>query len=171
MNNKVKAIRIKMTAHSKEFWSKIKKYDENGQELDEGILIGENEIPGYMESDAMIIKENGQIKIVIDDSYLNGVPHSKLIFAFNENEPNSVIMIKTSSGNGAYVFDEKRRRNQCEYNMGLFPLEYTVCTEDILNTVTYEKGGTLTVEYTVEINGVSAEGSRITLKVEPIRKA
>ena len=81
----------------------------------------------------------------------------------------SVMMVKTVLGNGSYVFDDKNRRQVCSCSMGLFPFEFIVCTEDILNTVTYEKGGTLTVDYTVEINGIPADGSKMTLKVEPIK--
>lgn len=163
----VKAVKLKFTNKPKEFWSNVKRIDPTGEEEAEE-LFGEVE-PQYMELDGVISKENGMVNIIFDDSYLIGMRESKLVFSFSESQPNSVIMVKTALGNGAYVFDDKQRRQICSFNMGPFPFEFTVCTEDILNTVTYEKGGTLTVDYTVEINGIPADGSKMSLKVEPIR--
>ena len=163
----VKAVKLKFTNKPKEFWSNVKRIDPSGEEEAEE-LFSEVE-PQYMELDGVISKENGMVNIIFDDSYLVGMRESKLVFSFSEAQPNSVIMVKTALGNGAYVFDDKQRRQICSCTVGLFPFEFIVCTEDILNTVTYEKGGMLTVDYTVEINGIPADGSKMSLKVEPIR--
>ena len=163
----LKAVKIKFTNKPKEFWSNVKRIDPNGEEEAEEIF-GEAE-PQYMELDGVISREKGNVSIVFDNGPLLGVRESKMVFSFSVAQPNSVIMVKTAMGNGAYVFDDRQRRNICSFNMGPFPLEFIVCTEDILNTVTYERGGTLTVDYTVEINGVPADGSKMTLKVEPVR--
>ena len=164
----VKAVKLKFSNKPKEFWNNIKKIDLEGTEEDAEELLGDVE-PQYMELDGVISKENGTVVIILDESYLIGARDSKIVFSFNESQPNSVMMVKTAIGNGAYVFDENNRRQICSCTVGLFPFEFTVCTDDILNTVTYEKGGTLTVDYTVEINGIPADGSKMVLKVEPVR--
>ena len=165
----IKAVKLKFSSQPKEFWSKIKKIEENGDEAEAEELFGNN-VPQYIETEGVISRENGTVRIILDDSYLVGDVESKIIFSFEEENPNSVIMVRTVLGNCAYVFDDKMRRQPCSCNVGIYPFEITVCTEDICNKITYEKGGTMIVDYNIDINGIPADGSKLKLKVEPIKQ-
>ena len=121
-------------------------------------------------SEGIMTRENGIIKISYDESQLLGVHGAKTEFSFDEKNHNSLTMIRTASMTTTLIFDSKERRNLCIYDVGPFPFEIMIHTDTLSNTVTYASGGKIYVEYTLEIKGVQAENSSITLKVEPLSK-
>ena len=126
--------------------------------------------PTVFVSEGVMTKTLGEIKISFDESQIVGVAGAKTEFSFNERKRSSLTMIRTGSMTTALVFDSKERRNMCIYDVGLFPFEIMIHTDTLTNTVTFTDGGKIYAEYTLEIKGVQAENSSITLKVEPLSK-
>lgn len=126
--------------------------------------------PTVFVSEGVMTKTLGEIKISFDESQIVGVPGAKTEFSFNERKRGSLTMIRTGSMTTALVFDSKERRNMCIYDVGPFPFEIMIHTDTLTNTVTFTGGGKIYAEYTLEIKGVQAENSSITLKVEPLSK-
>ena len=126
--------------------------------------------PTVFVSEGVMTRENGVIKISYDESQLVGVPGAKTEFSFNEKKRGCVTMIRTAAMTTALVFDSTDKRNMCIYDVGPFPFEIMIHTDSLTNTVTYTGGGRIYAEYTLEIKGIPAETSSITLKVEPISK-
>lgn len=126
--------------------------------------------PTVFVSEGVMTKTLGDIKISFDESQIVGVSGAKTEFSFNERKRDSLTMIRTGSMTTALVFDSNERRNMCIYDVGPFPFEIMIHTDTLTNTVTFTGGGKIYAEYTLEIKGVQAENSSITLKVEPLSK-
>jgi hypothetical protein len=143
-------------------------------ELDEELLdevFGDEEIDGkpvVFETEGVVSFEKGLIKIMYDEAAMVGLGRAETVFAFNSDSPTTVSMFKSGNLNAALVFDAIQKRQICLYNSGPFSFEITVRTDMLVNSITYENGGKLTAEYTVEIKGVPAELNRISVKVTPL---
>ena len=137
----------------------------------------DGELPELYEPDATVFvsegimtKENGVIKISYDEAQLIGVAGARTEFSFDERTRSALTMIRTASMTTTLIFDSKERRNLCIYDVGPFPFEVMIHTDTLTNTVTYAGGGKIYVEYTLEIKGVQAETSSITIKAEKLSK-
>ncbi len=126
--------------------------------------------PTVFVSEGVMTKTQDVIKISFDESQIVGVAGAKTEISFNEKKRESMTMIRTASMTTALVFDRKEKRNMCIYDAMPFPFEIMIHTDTLTNNVTFTDGGKIYAEYTLEIRGVQAENSSITLKVEPISK-
>ena len=142
-------------------------------EIDEELLedfFGDDELDGrpvVFETEGIMSLEKGLIKIIYDEAAMVGLGRAETVFAFNTDTPSTVSMFKSGNLNAALVFDSVQKRQICLYNSGPFSFEITVRTDMLVNDVSYEKGGKITAEYTVEIKGVPAELNRISVRVTP----
>ena len=112
--------------------------------------------------------EKGLLKVIYDEAAMIGVGRAETVFAFNTDTPTTVSMFKSGNLNAALVFDSVNKRQICLYNNGPFSFEITVRTDMLINDLSYEKGGKITSEYTVEVKGVPAELNRISIRVTPL---
>ncbi len=126
--------------------------------------------PVVFETEGVMSLEKGLMKIIYDESAIVGAKSAETVFAFNNDTPSTVSMFKSGSLSAALVFDSVKKRQVCLYNNGPFSFEITVRTDMLINEITYEKGGKMTAEYTVEIKGIPAEVNRISVKVTPLVK-
>lgn len=143
-------------------------------EIDEELFddfLADEELDGkpvVFETEGVMSTEKGLLKIMYDEAAIVGVGRAETVFAFNTDTPTTVSMFKNGNLNAALVFDSVNKRQICLYNNGPFTFEITVRTDMLVNNMSYEKGGKITVEYTVELKGVPAELSRISVKVTPL---
>lgn len=111
-------------------------------------------------------EENGKAYISYkepDDIGLDCV--TTLIFDI-ENK-NTVTMTRSGELSAAFCFDPVQKRQRCSYETPYMPVEFTVNTKKVGNTVC-ERGGAILLDYCIEIRGVNTERNRLFIKVTPI---
>ena len=82
---------------------------------------------------------------------------------FSKNDPGLVSILREGAVSTALVFEEGRR-HLCTYETPYFPIELCVNTLSLKNTLNYN-GGSMTAEYLIEMNGVLAERTIITISI------
>ena len=126
------------------------------------------EEPVVFVSEGVIIKDGNMVKVSYDENELVGMQGAHTVFAFREDEPGTVSMLRSGSITTTLIFDSVNTRQLCLYSAGAIPFEVAVCTDHLSNTVTYKSGGEINAEYTVEIRGIPAEYNRISVKVSEL---
>ena len=170
----IKPVKIKIITTTVDLMHKNSLSVEVDSELDEELLddfFHDEELDGkpyVFETEGVMSLEKGLLKVIYDEAAIVGVSHAETVFAFNTETPTTVSMFKNGNLNAALVFDSIKKRQICLYNNGPFTFEITVRTDMLVNDISYEKGGKMTTEYTVEIKGVPAELNRISVRVTPI---
>ena len=86
---------------------------------------------------------------------------------FRESERGVLTLLRTGEVCSVFRFDLSERRQRCSYETPLAPLEFTVNTRGLSNTVS-ETGGTIRLDYSLEIQGVNTERNRLEIEVRPI---
>ncbi len=111
-------------------------------------------------------EENGKAYISYNEPEDIGLDCvTTLIFSL-ENK-NSVTMTRSGELSAAFCFDPEVKRQRCTYETPYMPVEFTVNTKKVANTVS-SKGGAMVLDYCIEIRGVNTERNRLFIKVSPI---
>jgi len=113
---------------------------------------------------------NGE-KIIVsyEESELMGLDGCETSLYFNKISPNIVTMTRTGSVVSGLVFDPTDKRHICTYETDFMPIEFCICTRSVGNNLTYDNGGTLNLDYDIEVRGVRTERNRLTLEVINIK--
>ena len=170
----VKPVKIKIVTTTVDLMSKHvsvvpDNFDDEDESFDELFEAEGNDArPVFFETEGVMVSENGLIKAFYNESDISGLSDAETCFAFNLDTPTTVSMFKSGGLTATLVFDCVNKRHICLYENGIFPFEITVKTESLVNTVTFDGGGKIVAEYTVEIKGVPAEFNRISVKINPI---
>ncbi len=118
-------------------------------------------------SEGSIVVSGSRIELVYSEDEESGMEGCETRIVFDRGNPGLVTMIRSGMGNASLVFDSSDRRQHCVYDVGIGdPMQLCVVTQRIENTVT-EKGGSIELEYLIEINGITAEYSRVSITVKP----
>jgi len=86
---------------------------------------------------------------------------------YDETEPDALTMIRTGELNAAFRFDRRNRRQLCTYETPVMPIEFTVYTRNLRNTVEKD-GGAILLDYYLEVRGVNTERNRLVIEVQPL---
>ena len=86
---------------------------------------------------------------------------------FDASERSVLTLLRTGEVSGVFRFDDRDRRQRCSYETPVMPVEFTVNTRKLLNTVD-ENGGAVLLDYFLEIHGVNTERNRLFIEVRPI---
>ena len=86
---------------------------------------------------------------------------------YDEKEPDALTMVRTGEMNAAFRFDRRNRRQLCTYETPVMPIEFTVYTRHLRNTVE-EEGGAILLDYYLEVRGVNTERNRLDIEVQPL---
>lgn len=114
-------------------------------------------------TDCTIADKGGRIEIEYDESEITGMAGSKTKVFFDKATPTLISILREGSVSTVLVFEEGRR-HLCVYETPYFPIELCVNTLSLDNKLSYE-GGHFTAEYLVEMNGMLAEKTHITLTI------
>ena len=126
------------------------------------------ESPVIFVTDGVIIEDGDMVKISYDENELVKMQGAHTIFAFREKSPTTVSMLRIGSITTTLIFDSLKPRHICLYNSGAFPFEVAICTDYLSNNMTYNSGGDIVVEYSVEIRGIPEDYNRISVKVSEL---
>lgn len=119
-----------------------------------------------LESEGLLKVEDGRLEISYEETELTGMAGSTTAVSFAEDTPGLVSMIREGSVNTVLVF-EQSKRNICVYETEYMPFEICIHTYNIENNLTRD-GGTLSLDYVIEIHGSATERTRFTLEVRTI---
>ena len=142
--------------------SKVIQFEEkknaSGQEFDE-----ESSETTTLTTDCTVADKGTKIEIEYEESEITGMQGSKTKVCFDKKEPSLVSILREGAVSTALVFEEGRR-HLCVYQTPYFPIELCVNTLTLENTLSYD-GGSMYAEYLVEMNGVLAEKTIITISI------
>ncbi len=108
-----------------------------------------------------------RVSISYEEGELSGMKGSTTTLSFTKNEPGLLSMTRTGAVRTALLF-ECGRRHTCIYNTPLMPFEVCVATRKVQNEI--ETGGTLYLDYLVELRGAEAEHTKFKLTILPYFK-
>lgn len=114
-------------------------------------------------TDCTVADKGGRLEIEYEESEITGMEGSKTKVIVDKDNPNLVSILREGSVSTALVFEEGKRHH-CVYETPYFPIELCVNTLSLENKLTYE-GGYFTAEYLVEMNGMLAEKTHITVTI------
>lgn len=114
-------------------------------------------------TDCTVADVGGRIEIEYEETELTGMEgaHTKLFF--DRSDRGLVSLLREGSVSTALVFEEGKR-HICAYNTPYFPIELCVETRRLNNALTFD-GGVLRADYLIEMNGMVAERTRITVSL------
>lgn len=132
--------------------------------MDEGNIIDDTI---EFSTDATLRDINGHIELVYNELEELGMEKSRTKLMFDKTEPTSVTMVRTGAVATGMVFNSAKgkRRYICTYETNIMPFEICVCTRSIDNKLTYDNGGTMYLDYDIEIHGIKTERNRFTIEV------
>ncbi|MBQ4151335.1 MAG: DUF1934 domain-containing protein [Clostridia bacterium] len=142
--------------------SKMIQFEENGTSSfnDEDADAGETTT---LTTDCTVADKGSRIEIEYEESEITGLEGSKTKVFFDKKNPSLVSILREGAVSTALVFEEGRR-HLCVYETPYFPIELCVNTLSLQNTLSYN-GGSMKAEYLVEMNGVLAEKTIITISI------
>ena len=82
---------------------------------------------------------------------------------FSKNEPSLVTLRRTGTVRCALVMEE-HRQHSCVYETPVMPLDLTVITHSLTNTIT-EDGGVLDAYYSIRFGTVTTTRTRLKVEV------
>lgn len=108
------------------------------------------------------IKDDGRAEIVYDETELTGMEGSQTVISFDTEKSGTVTMLRTGSVSTTLVF-EKGKRHHCMYSTPYMPFEICVRSFEVNNRIA--DGGTLLIDYVVEIRGARAERTKFSMRI------
>ena len=135
---------------------------------EQAVEVAEDEVI-EMSTDATIRDDGKNIELKYKESEEMGMPNTTTSLIFTKDDPKKLNMVRTGENTAGFVFSDKQKRQRCAYNVAGFPMELCVCTRSIDNRVTMT-GGTLDLDYVIEVQGVKTQRNRFSVKVDELRR-
>ena len=109
--------------------------------------------------------EDGRISLSYDETELTRMEGSTTTVTFAEDDPGTVTMLRFGSVTTTLVF-EQERRHICVYETPIMPFEICIYARRVQNDLTMD-GGSMLLDYLIEIHGAKAERTLFELHVVP----
>lgn len=93
-----------------------------------------------------------------------GVDNCYTALIFSSADRSSLVMNRDGDVSTACRFDMKEKRQFCRYETPIMPVEFTVNTRKVHNTVTND-GGAILLDYNIEVCGSNVERNRLFIEV------
>lgn len=129
------------------------------EELD----VQSEKVEFYTEGELTVTKD-GKYCLSYDESKLTGMDGSVTSVNFDMKNPELVTLMRSGNYRMAMVF-ESGKRHICTYQTPYMPIELCVVTKRLENTLTKD-GGSLSVDYSIETNGMKCEITRLRLTAQ-----
>ena len=111
----------------------------------------------------MDISSTGIFTIRYEESELSGMEGTTTELIFSKNEPSLVTLRRTGTVRCAIVMEEHRQHSGV-YQTPVIPLDLTVTTHSLTNTIT-EDGGVLDAYYSIRFGTVTTTRTRLKVEV------
>lgn len=86
---------------------------------------------------------------------------------FDKSDRKVLTMVRSGELSAAFRFDMNEKRQLCSYETPFMPVEFIVNTRKVGNNVS-EKGGTILLDYCLEVRGINTERNRMFIEVRPV---
>lgn len=83
---------------------------------------------------------------------------------FSSDCRDTLIMTREGDVSTAFKFDLKEKRQICRYETPILPMEFVINTRSLHNTVDVD-GGSVLVDYNIELHGVNTERNRLFIEI------
>ena len=93
-----------------------------------------------------------------------GMDNCETSIIVSEDSKETVTMSRTGSVSMACRFDSKDRRQLCCYETSVIPVEFFIQTRKVYHNIKSD-GGSILLDYCIEIRGVNAERTKMFLEV------
>ena len=131
----------------------------------------ENALPENSETEAEVFfteavmdtSPDGRITIRYEESELSGMEGTTTELIFTKDEPTLVTLRRTGTVRCALVMEEHRQHSGV-YETPVMPLDLTVITHSLTNTVT-EDGGVMDAYYSIRFGAVTTTRTRLRVEV------
>ncbi len=101
------------------------------------------------------------------DEILGDEGRSKNILSFDPKEPDIVTLDRSGAVSCVMTFSENGRYGTV-YHLGFAAFDLMIATKRISNQITFERGGTLLLDYGTEIQNISVQLSRFRFDISVI---
>lgn len=120
-------------------------------------------------TDGTLSDDGKRIELSYEESELCGMAGSRTTILFDKVSPGLITMVRTGTYSTSLVFNAADRRQRCMYDTGILPpFELCVLTRKIDNGLSFD-GGTLTLDYIIEMHGVKTEFNSLLLEVRELK--
>ena len=111
----------------------------------------------------MDVSPDGRITLRYEESELSGMEGTTTELIFTKDEPTLVTLRRTGTVRCALVMEEHRQHSGV-YETPVMPLDLTVITHSLRNTVT-EDGGILDAYYSLRFGTITTTRTRLRVEV------
>lgn len=159
-------------SESREFIEMMKNSIEDNEEIDRMTAELDREADGALNSTIEYITDgslddNGKdLSVSYEESEDTGMGGTVTTLHTSYDRPQIVTMTRSGSLTSCITFNSENRRQICTYGTEFMPMQFAVYTRRIDNTLGAD-GGSLFIDYDIEMNGVCTERSRLTIDVTP----
>ena len=102
------------------------------------------------------------VEITYQENEALGMGDGVSTLRFKKSRPSLSNLIRSGSAPASLVFDSYFPRHNCTYCLGNMPFSFAIITNEIANNFD-EFGGSITLDYQIEIHGVITEHNVFTL--------
>ncbi len=114
-----------------------------------------------MMSEALFSQKDGRVSVTYSEGG-EGFENVKTTVSFMENDRDIITVTRGDGGEGFVI--EKGKRNFSLYRTPFGIIEMCVCGKNVENTLT-EQGGEIILDYSVELKGMTAQKTKMKIKV------
>lgn len=122
-----------------------------------------DEVIEYGVDGEYIVEDEGAILRYREPDSL-GCENAVTELIFGQADRSVLTMVRSGDMTAAFRFDKNDRRQLCSYETPFMPVEFTVNTRRLDNTVSFH-GGRIEIDYFLEIRGVNTERNRLVIEV------
>ncbi len=135
--------------------------------LDEKKAQQEEEPDRYVfRCDGVMSIRNGTIVIRYEEDDANGMGGTRSEIVLSEKKKNMVSIVRTGAVANTLVC-EKGRRHISAYKTPVMPFQICVFAKECEQNVTFESGGTIFMNYYVELRGTEMQHTKMRITVKP----
>lgn len=124
----------------------------------------ENEKIEYATEGRLILKDD-IVTVEYDESREMGMDGVTTSLIFNQSERGKLSMVRKGVSPTSMIFDLSERRRMCSYEAGYAPLEFSIQTYQVKNNITPEDGGSIFLDYDIEVRGFRVEKNKLEISV------
>lgn len=135
-----------------------------------------SEHPGYTQDDTArrsncpqgsFKNEDGRLSLIYKEPEAEGLGDTQTQISFEQTDPETVCLYRTGDIRSDLVFNAQAGRKTCLYQTELLPFELSIVTRKLVNRL-HESGGTLHLDYKIEINSMNVERTVLDLMVRAL---
>ena len=110
------------------------------------------------------ITPDGGVQFEISYQEADSMDDTSTVIRFAPSNPHEVVIFRTGDVISTLCC-EKGRRHISSYETPIAPFEVAVFTKDCGGSLSYEKGGSIEVDYIIEIRGMNVQRTKMTIDV------